>query len=68
MNKQIIEFIFDFSGMEFSDEEWARIDAITKHYITQAGTSWSKEDERFSIKADKVERFLNKLLEMANQK
>ena len=67
MNKQIIEFIFDFSGMEFSDEEWARIDAITKHHVTQADTPWSREDERFSIKADKVEGFLNKLLEMVDQ-
>ena len=68
MSKEIIEFVFDFSGMEFTTEEWNRINSITENHVTQEGIPWKREQERFSIKADKVEEFLNRLLVLVELK
>ena len=62
MNKKIIEFIFDFSGMEFTTKEWNRINSINEGHVTQEGIPWNPEQEEFLVKADKVEEFLNRLL------
>ena len=60
-NREIIEFLFDFSGLDFTSVDQNRRDDLV------AKGTFDFDEAIFAIKADKVEYLLNKLRMMAEE-
>ena len=61
-NKEIIDFLFDFSGLDFTESDQIERDRLVEE------TTLDFDKAIFLIKADKVELLLNRLRVMAEKK
>ncbi|HDZ26690.1 hypothetical protein LCGC14_0650350 [marine sediment metagenome] len=61
MNREMIEFLFDFSGLDFTESDRMERDRLV------GGEIFEWNEAIFTIKADKVEHLLNKLRMMAEE-
>ena len=62
-NREMIEFLFDFSGLEFMPIDLKRRDNL----VAKGIFDMDFEEAVFAIKADKVEYLLNKLRTIAEE-
>ncbi|HDY67685.1 MAG TPA: hypothetical protein ENH85_07840 [Candidatus Scalindua sp.] len=60
-NREMVEFLFDFSGLDFTESDRMERDRLVE------GKIFDWDEAIFAVKADKVEYLLNKLRMMAEE-